>query len=699
MLSEIQKRDIKLEKYSEELENQVNARTSELIESNRQLMIFRKFAENAGQGLCIALLNYESVYLNPAYRRLVYEKSISEAIGKPILRYYNEEVARRIKNEILPVVLEIGQWTGELNMVTLQGKVIPTIVNFFAINDEASRPLYLACLITDITETKNTEQILRRAKEEAENLNKQLALAIGEAERQTIASQAKSEFLANMSHEIRTPMNAVMGMAALLMDTDLNAVQRDFVETIRQSSEALLGIINDILDLSKIESGMMELSNRSLDLYATVDEVMDLFAVQANQKGLELLYFIQKDVPQYIVGDATRLRQIIVNLVGNAIKFTENGVIYLGVSIATTSKDNCHLQFVVQDTGIGIHRDKINKLFKPFSQVDSSRTRRFGGTGLGLSISKRLAEMMNGTMWVESIPGEGSAFYFTVTAKVNYDANPVPLQDKKIIGKNILLVLPRERTAEVMTSILDKHKIHSMCCHSGQEAMEVLSTKEDFDAVLMSSILPDMEGISLAHKIRGLELFSGLPLILYSSIGDSKIRNDMHHLKNAYLMSQPLKEVILIKTVSDAFANTKATYIKEAIFLSDEDTAENKARKILLVEDNKVNQKVGLLLLTKMGYSADVASNGLEAFEIIKNNDYDVIYMDMQMPVMDGVEATKKIRKYCYENDKNQPYIIALTAGATIKDREACLECGMNDFITKPIKVEELKESLNKKYR
>lgn len=700
ILTDIQNKDTQLEKYSSELENQVITRTAELVESNRQLIIFRKFAENAGQGLVIAKLNYEIVYINPSFKTLTETSAISDAINKQLSQYYQAENINKLKNEILPLVLQKGQWTGEINMQAAETKEIPTITNFFIIYDESQNPLYLAALITNITNSKNTELALKKAKEDAEDLNKQLALAIGEAQRQSFANKAKSEFLANMSHEIRTPMNAVMGMAALLMDTDLNPVQKDFVETIKQSSDALLGIINDILDLSKIESGMMEMSTKPLDIVAVIDEVIDLLTVQATQKNIDLAYFIQKDTPRYIIGDATRLRQILINLIGNAIKFTDEGSVCIKVSHLNSSNSVTLLEFAIQDSGIGIQNEKITQLFKPFSQIDSSSTRRFGGTGLGLNISKRLAEMMQGTMWVKSVYGQGSTFFFTISCKVNVDANPSIIDTNKLTNKNLLLIFPNRNTGNLLAQTLNKYKIHTVLTNSSKEAFEMLSSNQTFDAIIIPSKLPDADCINFAVKIQKIELFKSIPLIIAATISDiTKIKNAASVLSNTHVISTPIKENPLLRTLNDSLANIKQIKTKETIFLNtNEQTISHQSeRKILLVEDNKVNQKVALLLFSKMGYNPDVANNGLEALEAMKKIHYNTIYMDMQMPVMNGIEATREIRQFCEQNNLEQPLIIALTAGATTKERDACFESGMNDFITKPIKIEELKSSLELK--
>jgi signal transduction histidine kinase/DNA-binding response OmpR family regulator/HPt (histidine-containing phosphotransfer) domain-containing protein len=524
----------------------------------------------------------------------------------------------------------------------------------------------------NITERKQGEHALAEARDEALQ-----------------ASRLKSEFLATMSHELRTPLNAIIGMTGLLLDTDLTLRQRDYAETGRRSSETLLALINDILDFSKIEAGKLDLEEQPFGLQDCVENACDLVLAIATEKGLALTYEITPDTPRALVGDFTRLQQMLVNLLSNAVKFTEHGRVALSVAVSSVNGVRQELHFVVADTGIGMTPEQMARLFAPFSQGDASMSRRYGGTGLGLSIVQRLAQMMGGQVWAESEPGRGSAFHFTVQLKIaaeQPDNRPV---EAEISAKHLLIVADSAADRKSIQRWTESWGARASAVATAGEALLVLAADTSFDAVIIDVVLSPRQGQALADVLRSQHPAQPT-LLLVSDPHDPAINQEWYRqLPTARTLTKPLRVSQLHDTLADAFSHAPHTMdgrrIRQPV---QHDLGITHPLRILLAEDSPVNQKVALYLLERMGYRADVASNGREALEALLRQPYDVVLMDVQMPEMDGIEAAAQIRdRYPLAV---RPRIVAMTAHALRGDRERFLAAGMDDYVAKPVRAHEL---------
>jgi PAS domain S-box-containing protein len=680
-------------------------------------------------------------------------QSEADVLGKDDFEFYPKELAEGFFADDQSII-QTGQpvLNREEYVLDETGRKRWLLTTKIPLRDEHGRIIGLIGIGRDITARKLGELELQNAKaaaelayRELEEINRQLEKAVERANDMAleahVATQVKSDFLANMSHEIRTPMNGIIGMTGLLLDTPLSPEQREYAETIRASGDALLAIINDILDFSKIESGKMELETQPFDLRHNIEDCIDLVAPQAAAKRLDLTYFMDGQVPEAVIGDVTRLRQVITNLLANAIKFTERGEVVLEVGVyeqneresgregdgergrqgeggkggkgergnVNTVDSPIHplthslsrwvkLHFAVKDTGIGIPKDRMHRLFKSFSQVDTSTTRQYGGTGLGLAISKHLCELMGGTLWVESELGKGSTFHFTI------EAQPAPqfvrarrdAAASTLAGKRLLIVDDNETNRRILAAEAKTWGMISESASSGREALRLIQDGGHFDLAIIDMQMPEMDGVCLAGEIRRYVDASTLPLVMLSSMGLSGGQAESAKRSFQSILTKPIRQSRLYDVLAEIF-DQEMTHMKSNDDRPrlDAGMAKRHPLRILLAEDNAVNQKLVVRLLEKLGYHADLAGNGLEVLDAVKRQPYDVILMDVQMPEMDGLEATRMICKSGPDKTR-RPTIIAMTANAMQGDRERCLEAGMDEYISKPIRFEELIAALEK---
>jgi PAS domain S-box-containing protein len=603
---------------------------------------------------------------NPAAAEL-FGYSAEEALGRPVDDLVFGEASRREGRELTEQAMRDGRAQRITRRSRRDGTLVDVELMLVPLTVDGSHAGFLG-VYHDVTE-------LQRARQEAE-----------------AATQAKSAFLATMSHEIRTPMNAVIGMTDLLLATELTGEQRELAEVVHSSGDALLYVIDDILDYSKIEAGKLDLERAPFRLRDCVEGALDIVAPRGWEKGIELGCLIDETAPAGIVGDEARLRQVLLNLLSNGVKFTEAGEVIVLVDAEEKGAGRYQLELSVRDTGIGIPPDRMDRLFTSFSQVDASTTRRFGGTGLGLAISKRLVELMGGTISVESEQGSGSTFRISLPVTAATVPSPIPLEEglPQLAGKRILVVDDNATNREIVTRHVRSWGMEPVAVEFPSEALALVAAGEPFDVAVLDMMMPEMDGLSLAGEIRSRRSAQELPLLLLTSLGHIP-QAESGSVFSAQL-AKPLKASQLYNTLLHLLSSGEAG--EQRTEVARDGRRATSSMRILLAEDNPLNQKVALRLLERLGYTADVAANGLEAVEALERQPYDVVLMDVQMPELDGLDATRRIcERWPAES---RPHIIAMTANALPEDREACFAAGMSDYVAKPIRRDELAAALER---
>jgi two-component system, sensor histidine kinase and response regulator len=640
---------------------------------------FRQLIENAPLGISVTTPEGEVVSTNKAMLDLYGLETQEEFARLNISERYCDPADRKRFLEMLERDGLVKDFQVQLKKKD-GSNIWCSMSNIMQVSESNEKSLIT--IMDNIQNRKDFEIALQKQKEAAE-----------------AATRAKSDFLANMSHEIRTPMNGITGMAGLLADTPLSPEQLDYVESIKSSADALMTVINDILDFSRVEAGKLSLEPMEFDLRSSIENMNDVLAVRAREKKLEYTWLIDDKVPTQLVGDAGRLRQILINLIGNAIKFTPQGSVELNVNLATASEKEATLRFDIRDTGIGIPKDKVNLLFQPFTQADSSTVRRFGGTGLGLSISKRLVGLMGGKIGVDSIEGQGSRFWFTADfAKQAAGGSSGERLAHDISGLHVLGVDDNLTNRKLLAQMLSSWKCRVEVVENAAVALVKLQTAatggDPFQLAIIDMLMPDVDGKTLGRMIKATSDLKQTILVSWSSAGGSAEEVELVNAGFAQCLYKPIKQSQLYNAIVKSVIKGPLP-VEPLPAVTDAATAETRKGRILLAEDNAVNQKVAVAMLARMGYYSDVAANGLEAVKMLSNFSYDLVLMDIHMPEMDGLEATRHIRSD-QSNVRNPKIpIVAMTAAAMKGDRDNCLAAGMNDYLSKPIDLRELNRVLN----
>jgi two-component system sensor histidine kinase/response regulator len=637
------------------------------------------------EGIAILDQRREFIHMNDAFVRINACARADELIGKSLEDLYDGHELWRLREGVLPMLERAGSWRGEMLSRKCDGTMYPQEVSLAHIEGGG-----FVCVIRDITQRKLSEAEVAEARDVAIE-----------------AARVKAEFLANMSHEIRTPMNGVIGMTGLLLDTDLDPMQRSFSEAIHESANALLRVINDILDFSKIEAGKLRFEKFDFDLRATVEGAVEILAERAQAKGVELISFISHEVPVSLRGDPVRLRQVLLNIIGNAVKFTHDGEIYVTASVDAETGTDALLRFVVRDTGIGIPEEAQRRLFKPFTQVDGSASRQYEGTGLGLVISKHIVELMGGEIGVESAPGRGSTFWFTVRLEKQAEraaaVNHAPPVEVNLAGVRVLIVDDNETNRKILQHQVATWGMSERLAASGTEALSVLrraaADSEPYDLAILDMKMPTMDGLTLARAIKSDPATASVRLVALTSLSQLNVFDELRAAGVAAWLTKPIKQSQLYDCLVTALSEPLASPAGRASTAGereDKNVAASEERRqharILVAEDNPVNRQVALHQLRRLGYDAEAVTNGREALDALAGADYDLVLMDCQMPEMDGYEATTEFRRR--EGGSRHTPVVAMTAHALPNARERCLAAGMDDHLAKPVERESLQSVL-----
>ncbi len=628
------------------------------------------------------------VFVNEKFAEL-FGKRVDEIVGKTVADFYPQEFADGARAED-ERVMRSGQVLEDVFEDIVDGKVHYYASRKGPVRDEHGEVIGIQTIFWDITEQRVAEKALLAEREE-------LRVAKEAADE---ANRAKSDFLANMSHEIRTPMNAIIGMTDLLLETQLTQPQREYLTMVQDSGESLLTLINDILDFSKIEAGKLELEIATFDIRESLGDSMKALGFRAHTKGLELAFHVDEQIPAYLRGDPGRIRQIVVNLVGNAIKFTEVGEVVLEIDCQQLSESEAKLRFAVVDTGIGIAKEHCSKIFEEFEQADASTTRRFGGTGLGLAISTRLVQLMRGDIWVESELGKGSKFIFELPLEIDLSQPTVKHSDSRvdIHGIRVLIVDDNATNRRILKDMLVNWGMNPVTTSGAAHALQALAdANEEDDAfkVLISDVnMPDVDGLTLAKEIVDQSLLAAASVIMLTSGARPGDASDLQSIGVTQHLLKPAKQSELYDAVVSSLSAIGVTAAAPRVSEGVPDRPGSVAPlKILLAEDNIVNQKLALGILEKLGHEVVIANNGNEALQEIGRHVFDLVLMDVQMPEMDGLEATRELRQRESATDSHVP-VVAMTAHAMKGDRERCLAAGMDDYLCKPIRLNDMSEKL-----
>jgi PAS domain S-box-containing protein len=658
------------------------ARAEKLLSDERDML--QTIMDHLPDFIYVKNFDGQYVVVNNAVRKILRANKIADVIGKTNFDFLPYDQAREEQQDDQRV-MSTGQPLIEREecLRDLHGNDLWILTSKVPLKNTDGKITGLVGIDRDITHLKLTQDKLRAAKETADEAN-----------------QAKGDFLANMSHEIRTPLNAIIGMTDLLLETHLSKSQREYLGMVQSSGESLLSLINDILDFSKIEAGKFELDVATFDIRDCLGDVMKTLGLRAYEKGIELAVNIDNSIPRYLKGDAGRIQQIVINLVGNAIKFTESGEVVLDIICDAQDGRQATLHATVSDTGIGIAQEKCDRIFDEFEQADASTTRRFGGTGLGLAISSRLVEMMHGRIWVESELGRGSKFQFTITLDVDQQkiGEPHLHQLVDVSGLRVLVVDDNATNRRILQDMLTNWGMAPVTATGAKQALQLLQQarqeRDPIQIVISDVNMPDMDGITLAATIREHQLLEMLSIIMLTSGARPDDANRLRELGVTHHLMKPVKQSELFSTmVSTLDESSSFAELAAKSGTRDKQVQQTRPLKILLAEDNSVNQKLALGILGNLGHQVIVANNGVEAVALLNDDHFDLVLMDVQMPEMDGLVATRIIRENEQAAGGHIP-IVAMTAHAMKGDREQCLEAGMDDYLAKPIRPHDLSRKL-----